>query len=151
MQFDPLILTRGLVLFWSVWLSVVFVTNLFEGLIELGLLSEEWRFKSGNYAYVAKATATYSAPAWITAFLFWGVVAWEGVATFLYWRGLWAYRRGDPAALGSVNLAFGVSLALWAAFMVADEIFRTYRQQTSHILLFIGQIGTLLTITLIPG
>jgi hypothetical protein len=151
MQFDLMWLTRGLLFFWSVWMSVVFVTNLFEGLIELGLLSENWPVKSGNFDYVAKATATYSAPDWITALLFSGAVVWEGVAVILYWLGFWQLMRDGKAALSYVDLALGASFALWAAFMVADEVFRMYRQQTSHMLLFISQIATLLMIHLVSG
>ena len=39
---------RGLVLFWSVWFSLVLASNVADGLKALGLASKEWRFASGN-------------------------------------------------------------------------------------------------------
>jgi hypothetical protein len=77
-------------------------------------------------------------------------VIWEGLATILFWRAVQAFATTDSLTI-EVNTPFAINLGLWAAFMVADEIFRTYRQQTSHALLFISQLLTLLALHLLPG
>jgi hypothetical protein len=35
-------LKRGLLLFWAVWFSFVFATNVLDGLKQLGVLPETW-------------------------------------------------------------------------------------------------------------
>ncbi len=39
-----MIIKIGLVFFWSLWLTIVFLTNLFEGLQYLRVLPEGWKF-----------------------------------------------------------------------------------------------------------
>ena len=44
------------------------------------------------------------------------------------------------------SAAFALSLTHWLAFMVADEIWRQWELQRAHMLAFICQLGTLLTV-----
>ncbi len=133
----------GLVFFWAAWLSIVFLTNLFEGLKRLGLLSEGWKFASQNYELIQKTISVYSPPDWLAGVLFLGVVLWQGLALVLLWVAFgWMLAQGP--ALAQIDLAFGVLLGLWAAFMLADEIFRAYENQTKHLLIFISQLITVL-------
>ena len=50
-----------------------------------------------------------------------------------------------------VNAAFSVGIALWAAFMIADEIFMQYNNERSHVLLLVGQLVTLVSLYQLPG
>src|SRR4051812_13809660 len=83
------VLKRSLLAFWAVWLTVVFLTNLADAGKALGLLGESWAFASGNYRFLTETTARYATPAWLNAVLFAGVIAWEGLAAVLFWRGCW--------------------------------------------------------------
>jgi hypothetical protein len=150
MNVDISTLKLGLVVFWSLWITVVFLTNLFEGLKILSVLPEDWPFASGNYKYVSEATSAYALPPWATGLLFLGVIGWEGTATVLFWRAVARYIGVGSSAIEFVNTAFSVSIGLWAAFMLADELFRAYRQQTTHVLLLIGQLVSLLAIHVLP-
>ena len=49
----------ALLAFWCVWLCVVFAGNLCDGLKELGLLGDGWKFASGNFEFLATTTARY--------------------------------------------------------------------------------------------
>lgn len=138
---------QGLLFFWSLWLTLVFLTNTAEGLKVAGFLPPHWKFASDNYRAIKEATALYAPPEWATAILFAGVVLWQGLATLLFWLSLSGYTGGD---LGRVYLAFLASLGLWAAFMIADELCRAYEQQSSHLLIFTAQLATLLVIGLLP-
>lgn len=137
-------LKRGLLLFWAAWLSVVFTTNLCDGLKALGVLPPSWSFASGNYAFVCQTTARYGTPAWVNGVLFASVIAWEGLAAVLFWlagatyRGRWLYP------------AFATGLALWAAFILTDEVFVAYPVEGTHWRLFIAQLATLLVVELLP-
>jgi hypothetical protein len=138
------LLKRGLVLFWAAWLSLVFVTNLLDGAKAIGLLPDSWAFASGNYAFLCLTTARYGTPQSVNGLLFGGVICWEGLAALLFWLA-W---RTFPGRL--LYPAFAAGLSLWAAFVLADEVFVAYAVEATHWRLFTAQLVTLLAIRLLP-
>ena len=150
MSYRPsLLLKRGLLLFWAMWLSVVFTTNMLDGCKALGLLDPSWPFASGNYHFLAETTARYGTPAWLNGLLFLGVIAWEGIAAVLFWLAGIRF-RGRMESQRLFYAAFAVSLMLWAAFSIADEVFIAYTVEGTHLRLFTAQLATLLAIELLP-
>ena len=143
-------LKRGLLLFWAVWFTIVFLTNLFDALRALGVLGAGWRFASGNWAFLVETTAVYATPDWLRAVLFAGVIVWEGLAAALFWRAFRAGRGDDGEGRREVDAAFVVGLALWAAFAIADEVFVAYDVEATHLRLFTAQLVSLLAIRLPP-
>jgi len=144
-----ILLKRSLLVFWAVWLTVVFLTNLFDAGKALGLLPDSWAFASGNYRFVEMTTGRYDTPGWVNKLLFLGVVCWEGTAAVLFWPACATFRgRGQGASMRYV--AFTVGLALWAAFAVVDEIFIAYAVEAAHVRLFTAQLTTLLAVELLP-
>jgi hypothetical protein len=146
---SAVLLKRGLLLFWAAWLSLVLATNVLDAAKALGLLGRSWAFASGNYAFLCQTTARYGTPAWANAVLFAGVVAWEALAAGLSWRALWAF-RGKGTGRPTLHAAWAAGLSLWAAFILADEIFVTYTVAVTHWLLFAAQLATLLAVELLP-
>lgn len=146
----PSVLLKRLLLgFWAAWLSVVFLTNFLDGCKAIGLLGEDWVFASGNFRFVSETTARYGTPGWVNGLLFLGVVFWEGFAAVLFWRACLGFRSktGRPRLLYA---AFIVSLLLWSAFLVADEVFIAYALEGTHFRLFVAQLATLLAVELLP-
>ncbi len=143
------VLKTGLVFFWSAWLTAVFLTNRFEGLQRLGILPESWKFASQNYAKIQKTVAVYSPPPWLAGLLFAGVILWQCFSLALLWNAFRLVLLAGFAALPQVDTAFIVLIALFGAFMLADEIFRAYDNQSSHMLIFIAQLATLLVFHLL--
>lgn len=146
-QIIPPALKIGLLAFWTLWLTAVFVTNVFEALKTWGLLPKDWPWASGNYAMIKGAVPL---PTWTTKLLFLGVVLWQAFGVMLFWFALYRFSTAGSEALTEVSVAFGITLGLWAAFMISDEIFRIYQYQTTHLLLFISQLLSLLAIVLLP-
>jgi hypothetical protein len=146
---SSLSLKRSLLLFWAVWLMVVFVTNVLDGCKALGLLADSWAFASGNYRFLAETTARYSIPASLNGLLFAGIIAWEGTAALLFWLA-WLRFCGKEGSRRMVYAAFTVSLTLWSAFAVADELFIAYAVEGTHLRLFTAQLVTLLALELLP-
>ncbi len=144
-----LVLKRLLLLFWAVWLSVVFLSNLADAGKALGLLGESWAFASGNWKLLQETTARYRIPAAVNVILFSGVLLWEGVAAVLFWRAGWSF-RGRSSARKSVYVAFTISLLLWGAFLIADEVFIAYTLESTHLRLFVAYLVTLLAVDLLP-
>ncbi len=136
----------GLLVFWGIWLSIVFITNSFEGLKALGILPESWKFASKNYAMIQQATAKYAVPGWLNTVLFVGVIIWQALAALLFWQAAIFLPVGG---VGLIQPAFTVSIALWCAFMIADEIFKAYDNQSEHLLILIGHLASLVVILLV--
>ena len=143
-------LKQGIVLFWAIWLSVAFSANAFDGLKALKIMREGWRFASGNYALMVETTRRYLLPAWLTRVLFLGVVLWQGLSALLFWYAFSTFHGMHFPGLRALNMAFLVSLALWAAFMIADEIFMAYDAEAAHMRIFIAQLLSLLVLHLLP-
>jgi hypothetical protein len=143
------LLKRLLLLFWAIWLSVVFLSNLADAAKGLGWLAESWAFASGNFKFIRETTARYGIPDFVNAVLLAGVIVWEGLAALLFW---WAgcTFRGRNSGRKIVYQAFTASLLLWGAFLVADEVCIAYSLESTHLRLFIAHLLTLLAIELLP-
>ena len=151
MEIQLFTLKLGLLLFWCLWFSIVFLTNLFEGFRVLRVVPITWKFASHNFKPVEHATAGYHAPLWLPRFLFSGILLWQLLAVIYFSRATILSFYGWTAGRGPANAAFAVGLSLWAAFMIADEIFKEYDTQRSHVLFFIAQLATLLALHVLPS
>jgi len=143
-------LKQGIVLFWIVLLLVTFFANTFDGLKALKVMGEGWRFVSGNYASMVETTCKYPLPAWFAGLLFLGVVLWQGLSALLFWYAFGAFHGMHFPGLRALDLAFLVSPALWAVFMIADEIFTAYDAEATHMRIFTAQLLSLMVLHLLP-
>ncbi len=139
----------GLIAFWGLWFLLVILTNIFESLKALRVLPENWQFNSTNYSLITKATAKYSFPAWLNGALFAGAILWQIVILALYWLAFQSSLAASKLNLKQVDMAFIVSIGLWAAFILTDEVFRTYQGERAHRTLFTMQLITLIAIHLL--
>ena len=121
------VLKRGILSFWSVWFTVVFASNAADALLALGWLPESWPFASGNAVLVGQAVAAYGLGPHIAALFFTAVVAWQLIATVLFWTAVAEKPPATVSLSSRASSAFGVSLAFWGALLVADEVFLVYR------------------------
>jgi len=147
-QMSLLTMKQGAILFWTIWLALVFLGNLCDFLKHLGVLNKDWKFASGNYELIHKTTDVYHLPETAVRILFVGVLIWEALATLLMGAALISF-SGDMSS--AVYTAFGVSLGLWAAFLIADEVFVAYPMEPIHFPIFIAQLITLLALYLLPN
>lgn len=136
----------GLLLFWAIWLTLVAFTNLADALKRLQLLPEDWTLASYNYDLVVQTLQPHGVPEAVAALLFAGVIVWEATAAALLWRAFAAVRRGAPGTAPEVTQAFAVSLALWAAFLIATEATVNYLTASTHKETLIAQLASLLVI-----
>ena len=140
----------GLLVFWGAWYIIAFCTNLCECFERLRILPKSWPFASGNLRSVTQAVKTYSASRWLPWLLFAGVLCSQLVVIFLFG---WAVISSAAGSLDSeaVNAAFTAGLSLWAAFLLADEIFKQYDAEHSHVLFFIAQLITFISLYVLPS
>jgi hypothetical protein len=146
MGVDRMTRRLGIVLlaFWALYFGIVALSNLTDLLRSIHLLPADWRWVSGNLAFMASATGKFGVPAWVNPILLAGVIAWQGVAAVLFWR---ATRAGGREELGP---PFMVGISLWVVFVLLDEfllIFETGAEAT-HLRLLIAQLVTLVFLQL---
>jgi hypothetical protein len=140
----------GLLSFWSLWFLIAFLTNLCGGLKSLGFLPAKWKFSSENFRAVTQATAVYRLPRRLAAVLFAGVLLWQLLAVALFGFALASSFKAGALDLASVNAAFAAGLGLFAAFMIADEVFLCYENESGHALLFTAQLVTWMSFYVLP-
>jgi len=72
---------------------------------------------------------------------------WQGLSALLFWYAFSAFHGMHFPGLRALDMAFLVSLALWAAFMIADEIFTVYEAEATHMRIFIAQLPQSLSLS----
>ncbi len=98
-----------------------------------------------------EAVETYEAPLWFAAALFGGVMVWQAVVAVLLWYTLTASLAAEHVQLAQANFAFVGAMGMWAAFILAEEVFKQYRTETKHLLFFTAQLLTLGALHWLPG
>jgi hypothetical protein len=136
-------LKSGVLLFWAAWFTVALATDVCDALKAGRVLPPGWSFSSGNWELLLKVTAVHATPVVIVGVMFLGVIAWEALAALLFWR---AWAAGGRGSL----VAFVVSLALWATFAVAAEIFLAHAIEAVHLRLFGVELLSVLALRLLP-
>ena len=146
-----LALKLGALLFWGIWYLIAFTTNLCEGFEKLGLFPNLWQLASGNLRAVTSATERYSSSRRLPLLLFFGVLWWQLAIVLLFASAFFASIEAGSLHTEAVNAAFLVGLALWSAFMLADEILKQYDVEHSHVLFFMAQLLTLVALHVLPS
>ncbi|HEX2385929.1 MAG TPA: hypothetical protein VHL99_05165 [Candidatus Binatia bacterium] len=136
--------------FWTLWFGVTLATNVGSALKALKVLPRSWKFASDNFRAVADAVAAYRVTQPLATALFLAVIVWQLAACFLFARAIAVSWSGGTIAYPESRDAFVAGGALWAAFMLADEIFLQYERQASHATLFIAQLASLIALYMLP-
>jgi hypothetical protein len=147
------IINRGLLLFWSLWFSLVLGSNVVDGLQAAGVVPEEWAFSSGNFGFIADTIAIYEWPSAVAAVLFLGVVLIQLATCVLFWRAVRETGRSGDGGHSAALPAFGAGIGLFAGFLVADEFFIVYDRipdlESTHFLVFCALLLSLVVMRLL--
>lgn len=122
----------GIVVFWAAWISIVVITNVAAALRVAGLLPSDAALASGNYTAIVNLSDRFSMPHALDFVIFLAVVLWEAVAAALLWRAAIYSVAGSSLRTGATNTGLGILLALFASFMLADEIFHAFKIENDH-------------------
>ena len=141
---------RAIVLFWALWWLLAFLTDLLGALKETGVIAAPW-LPHSNYPCLVESLAPYGMPAWLPPLLFAGIIAWALLSAILL--GLAAATPTHPQDRWQrrVNAAFVVSLGLWLAFFLADQIVMKFELEVNHMVQGGFQLLCLMAIHLLPG
>ena len=144
------LLKRGILRCWLGWIGVVVFMNVGDALKTAGLLPSDWKLASGNYEAIVQVTSVYGTPKWLDYLLFLGAIVWEVACMVLFW---WAFRRyhtRHSRRWRPIYLAFTGLLALFGAFILADELFHKYKMEGDHRGIALLLLASLLALQLLP-
>jgi len=66
----------GLLSFWALYFAIVALSNLADLLRSVHVVRADWRWVSGNLAFMASATGKFGVPVWANQVLLAGVIVW---------------------------------------------------------------------------
>jgi hypothetical protein len=134
-------------LFWAIWFSIVALSNLADALKHLGVLPAGFTFASGNFAFMQQVIAVHHTPSLLAVVMFAGVILWEIAAAALFFQAFAKSRIASVDEGAAVTRAFTVSVAFWAAMMIASEIFISYNVEATHTRLLIASLVSFIVTT----
>ena len=138
----------GLLLFWASWFAIAFITNTTDFLITKQIVTTS-PFHSGNYNALKSVISIYHTTDSTLYLLFLLDISAQGISSILFFTATFCYWN-KTNFWPSTNLAFGISMCLWATFIIFEEIFIAYSYEAAHIRLFMFEIISLLALHLLP-
>lgn len=129
----------GILLFWTLWFTLVAfsdITNFFQ---TIHLLSLDFPFNSNNYNLVERDFLIYNIHSKaLILFTFSAIVFWAILIAILFWITLFLPRKK------LIDFTFLLSISLTSIFILSDEFFIQYSLEHGHILRLILQLVTFL-------
>jgi hypothetical protein len=119
---------RILVIFWGFWWLIAFLTDFLGGLQHLKLIDLSLNIDT-NYPFLVKSLMPFNPPHWLPAYLFIMLMIWALISSLLFF---WASLASKARWLRLANIAFIVSLGLWLAFFLADQIIMNFDLEANH-------------------
>lgn len=145
------LLKDGILLFWALWISIVVLANVVDALGVAGVLPSDARLASGNFRAVARAGGRLGIPRAGAFLVYVGIIIWELLAAALLWRGAVMLPADLDSRYRAADTGLAALLALFAAFMLADEIVHEFRMETDHRSIALLILISLLALHLLPG
>jgi hypothetical protein len=140
---------RAILLFWALWWLLAFLTDALGGLTEIGAIAAAW-LPHSNYPGLVQSLAPYHPPGWLPPFLFVGIIAWSLLSTVLFALAASTPRQPAERWRRRSNAAFIVSLGLWLAFFLADQVVMKFDLEENHMVQGGFQLLTFLAVHLLP-
>lgn len=126
-------ISHGIVLFWTIWSSLVALGDSVNLLQEANILPSYLIYTSRNYDLLTKSFSLYqvqSQPLMLGFYFIIVLFAW--MISLFFWRAVLAIRTNHQHYLHKCYTAFMVSFAIEAFFILADEIFLQYELEHGH-------------------
>ena len=141
-------LKQGILLFWGIWFALAFLTNLTDFLVVTNIITS-LPFHSGNYKALEKVVNVYNISHHFLNGLFYLDILAQGTCSILFLiSAICFFNKKYTWRL--INIAFIISISLWAIFVIMEEIFIAYSFEATHIRLIIFEILSLFSLHLLP-
>lgn len=132
---------------WALYITVITASNLTDLFSSFGW--EHWAFRSGNLAYITKATSIYFHNVHANQALLALVILWEGVSAILLWLAALHWARAGSAALAGARRGLILLALLWFGFAISTEFFIAYDRgvnESAYWTLATAILATLITL-----
>ena len=141
---------RVIVAFWAIWWLLAFLTDVLGGLKALGLIAPSWLGET-NFEFMVQTLAPFGAPDWLPPIFFVGIITWSFLSTILLTVAAMTPIQPWPRWQRRVDAAFIVSLGLWLAFFLADQVVMKFDLEQNHMVQGGFQLLCFLVIHLLRG
>ena len=138
-----------LIFFWFLWWLIAFLTDFTGAMYQLGWIADSW-IPHSNYPYLVKTLSIYDPPTPLPPFLFAGIICWSFLSTVFFGLAAMTSMSSRERWLSRVNQAFIVSLSLWLAFFIADQIVMQFDLEQNHMVQAGFQLLTFISIHTLP-
>jgi hypothetical protein len=141
---------RGLLLYWSLWFTVVFASNGLDGLKALGVIDKGWKLAGGDFTLISPAAAINGVPAIASGVLLVCSLVWEGITAAAFWRAFGKFRGLKNAHARALAAAFLLAISLFAALLVADRFIGGHLFMATHLKILLALLASLLVVYFLP-
>ena len=143
-----LLFKRLLLAFWTMFFSMVALTNFVDIMGELSIF--HWTFlNSSNFEYMREIVKVYDLSSPLTKLLLIGAFLIELAAATLFWRALLSFGR-SPVGRKRAFEALCLGTFVWLSFVFMTEFFVAYGSESVFRELLTIMIGTGLALVLVP-
>lgn len=138
-----------IIVFWALWWITAAATDIFGLLAHFQWIDKPWA-PDINYAFLVTTLKTYPSPPWLVLILYIGIIAWSSFSASLFIFAALSLTQEKAIWLKRANWAFIVSLLLWFAFFLADQIVMKYDLEENHMVQGGFELLTFLSLYLLP-
>lgn len=142
-------LKLGILLFWACWFGLACASNYLDFMYALGDISPDWHFRSGNYELLHGVLNIYDMSTSFLNTIFICDITVQGLSALLFLTAAVCY-MGRWRPWRFINAAFALSMALWAVFIIMEEVFIAYRFEGVHVGLFMFELIALMALHSLP-
>ena len=137
-------LKRGLLLYWSLWCTVVFAMQAIAGLQALGVIGKgDLPLMSPSHVVFGRAAGERGA--WRVA-----VILWEGATAVIFWLAFHGFHGGKRFYPRALAAAFTLALTLYAIFAIIDKVLWSRSYETTHLTILTALAVSLLIVWFVP-
>lgn len=140
---------KSLVVFWFFWWLIALWTDVIGGLAHLGYLKASWA-PDMNYPFLVNTLAMYPLPQWVAPFLFVAIIAWSTVNVVLFADASFSLNKSKAYWVPKAQKAFIVSLWLWLAFFLADQMVMKFAEEENHMVQGGFELLSFMALLLLP-
>ncbi|MDP1604492.1 MAG: hypothetical protein Q8M03_14645 [Legionella sp.] len=139
-----------IIVFWTLWWLIALWTDIVGLLAHNGLLQKSWA-PNTNYPFLVDSLKMYNAPEWLPQFLFGGIILWLLLSTLAFCWATASLAQQKEKWMKRADIAFTISLGLWLAFIIGDQLIMKFTLEENHMVQAGFQLLTYLMLYLIPS
>lgn len=139
-----------IIIFWFLWWLIALWTDVVGGLAHMGWLHASWA-PDTNLPFLIESLKMYQPPLWLIGIFFAGILLGLFLSTVSF---LWAVLGlNQPTYVWMVRAktAFIISITLWLAFFLADQMIMKFDLEENHMVQGGFQLLTFLALYWLPN